>query len=172
MIIYKTTNLVSGEFYIGKDSKNNPSYIGSGSDFLKDVKVYGEENFKKEILEYCSDEFELNRREIFWVEKLNARNIGYNIAKGGNGGEILDWQQKIDMGVNDKISKANSGRKLTTIHCESISNGMSKYKKEDKYSTLSEEEKKKRKVGKYNPFYGKRHKKENLYKFLILNKYR
>ena len=25
MIIYKTTNLVNGKFYIGQDSKNNPN---------------------------------------------------------------------------------------------------------------------------------------------------
>jgi hypothetical protein len=30
MIIYKTTNLVNGKFYIGKDKYNNKDYIGSG----------------------------------------------------------------------------------------------------------------------------------------------
>ena len=29
MIIYKTTNLLNGKFYIGKDEKNNPKYLGS-----------------------------------------------------------------------------------------------------------------------------------------------
>ena len=30
MIIYKTTNLITGKIYIGQDSKNNPKYLGSG----------------------------------------------------------------------------------------------------------------------------------------------
>ena len=30
MIIYKTTNLINGKIYIGKDEKNTPNYIGSG----------------------------------------------------------------------------------------------------------------------------------------------
>jgi hypothetical protein len=30
MIIYKTTNLVNGKYYVGKDEKNNPEYLGSG----------------------------------------------------------------------------------------------------------------------------------------------
>ena len=30
MIVYKTTNLVNRKIYIGKDSKNNETYYGSG----------------------------------------------------------------------------------------------------------------------------------------------
>ena len=30
MIIYKTTNLINGKIYVGKDSNNNPNYLGSG----------------------------------------------------------------------------------------------------------------------------------------------
>jgi hypothetical protein len=30
MIIYKTTNLINGRFYVGSDKYNNPKYLGSG----------------------------------------------------------------------------------------------------------------------------------------------
>ena len=30
MVIYKTTNLLNGKYYIGKDEKNNSDYLGSG----------------------------------------------------------------------------------------------------------------------------------------------
>lgn len=32
MVIYKTTNLTNGKIYVGKDEKNNSSYLGSGID--------------------------------------------------------------------------------------------------------------------------------------------
>lgn len=30
MIVYKTTNLINGKFYVGKDTFNKSSYCGSG----------------------------------------------------------------------------------------------------------------------------------------------
>ena len=67
MIIYKTTNLINGKIYIGQDSKNDPKYIGSGYLLIKSIKKYGKNNFKKEILEICQNKFDLNIREIFWI---------------------------------------------------------------------------------------------------------
>lgn len=75
MVIYKTTNLINNKIYIGKDSKNNPNYLGNGK-----------ENFKKEILKHCSSREELDRAEKYWIKKLNAIEKGYNIAEGGTGG--------------------------------------------------------------------------------------
>lgn len=89
MIIYKTTNLINGKFYIGKDVKNKNSYLGSGK-ILKDaIKKYGKENFKKEILEICDSLETLSEREKFWIKELKANEIGYNIAEGGTGGRTF-----------------------------------------------------------------------------------
>jgi len=44
MIIYKTTNLINGKYYIGKDKYNNPSYLGSGFILYQAIKKYGKEN--------------------------------------------------------------------------------------------------------------------------------
>ena len=86
MIIYKTTNLINNKIYIGKDSNNNPNYLGSGLYLKHAIKKYGKENFKKEILEEC-DLSNINEREIHWIKELDSRNknIGYNIQEGGNG---------------------------------------------------------------------------------------
>ncbi len=85
MVIYKTTNLINGKIYIGQDSKNNPEYLGSGIILKKAILKYGKENFKKEILEYCSTKEDLDKREKYWIKTLNTIKNGYNIAAGGNG---------------------------------------------------------------------------------------
>lgn len=86
MIIYKTTNLLNGKFYVGKDKHNNPQYLGSGLKLVNAIKKYGRSNFRKEILEHCYDEEELCVKELQWTQKLNAVELGYNLAEGGAGG--------------------------------------------------------------------------------------
>lgn len=85
MIIYKITNLINDKFYIGQDIKNDPNYFGSGTMIINAIRKYGKNNFKKEILEICSNEKIMDEREIFWIKELNATNrkIGYNICEGG-----------------------------------------------------------------------------------------
>jgi hypothetical protein len=80
MIIYKTTNLITGKIYVGQDSKNNPNYLGSGKYIWNAIKKYGKENFKKEIICGCNSREELNEKEIYWIKELNSTNleIGYN----------------------------------------------------------------------------------------------
>lgn len=87
MIIYKTTNIINGKFYVGKDAKNNPTYFGSGKILKHAIKKYGKENFKKEILEVCSSLNELDEREKFWIKELDAIKCGYNMTEGGTGGD-------------------------------------------------------------------------------------
>lgn len=91
MIIYKTANLENGKIYIGKDTKNEPTYIGSGMLLHKAIKKYGIDRFTKEILEECNDHIELAKQEIYWIAKFNAtdRKIGYNITDGGFGGDTF-----------------------------------------------------------------------------------
>lgn len=87
MIIYKTTNLINGKFYVGKDVKNNPYYLGSGKVLRQAISKYGRQNFKKEILEVCNSATELEEKEQYWIDKLNAIEKGYNLTKGGTGGD-------------------------------------------------------------------------------------
>lgn len=88
MLIYKTTNQLNGKIYVGQDSKNDDTYYGSGKYFKRALKKYGKENFKKEILEYCSTKKELDEREVFWITNLNSIEDGYNFATGGQGGNL------------------------------------------------------------------------------------
>jgi group I intron endonuclease len=88
MIIYKTTNIKNGRFYIGKDKHNNPTYIGSGILLKQAIKKYGKNSFQKEILEHCDTESELNEREMYWISKYRCDEC-YNIANGGEGGDVF-----------------------------------------------------------------------------------
>lgn len=91
MIIYKITNLVNSKIYIGQDKRNNPNYLGSGKILHLAFKKYGTENFIKEIIEECESKEHLDERERYWINfyKSTDRNIGYNIALGGDGGDTI-----------------------------------------------------------------------------------
>lgn len=87
-IIYKTTNIINGKYYIGKHhtSTDNDNYLGSGKILKRSINKNGKHNFIREILEYCTPD-NVNKQEIFWIATLNAtdKNIGYNITNGGEG---------------------------------------------------------------------------------------
>lgn len=89
MVIYKTTNLVNGKFYIGKDTRNLKCYLGSGELLKKAIEKYGKNNFIKEIIETCNNLEELNEREKYWIKKLNSIENGYNLTEGGTGGDTF-----------------------------------------------------------------------------------
>lgn len=104
MVIYKTTNIINGKYYVGKDEKNNPDYLGSGKILKTAIIKYGRENFKKEILETCVDRKVLNERERFWINSLSATTLGYNITEGGAGGQTK-FKTVVQYDLNGKFIK-------------------------------------------------------------------
>lgn len=105
--IYRTTNMVTGQKYIGQTLKSeSDSYLGSGLYLLRAIKKYGAENFSREILARSDSREELNSLEIEWIEKTNAvkSHEYYNITEGGLAGDF-------GPAVRQKISKAVSGEK-------------------------------------------------------------
>lgn len=142
-VIYKTTNVVNGQWYIGKDENNNSSYLGSGVYLNRAISKYGRESFKKEILFECNSREELCISEIEFIKKYNAVNdpLSYNIATGGNGGNTIAGMTSIDKinfsekmkeiyvtmpidkkkSRSQKISKALSGKAKSKEHKDKIS---------------------------------------------------
>lgn len=103
MVIYKIENLINGKKYIGKDSKNNPSYLGSGKYLKLAIKKYGRSSFKKTIIEICNSIEELNTREIYWLQLFNCKNsVEYYNA-------------------TDTITPCRTGKPLTKEHKKKIS---------------------------------------------------
>ena len=85
--IYLTTNLVNNKKYIGqhRSSTFDPSYLGSGTLFVKALKKYGSKNFSQEILCECETYEELDDKEIYYISLYDAvrSNEFYNISLGG-----------------------------------------------------------------------------------------
>lgn len=153
--IYKLTS-PSGKSYIGqtinlKDRKRcfyNPNKYYSGHKLDNAIKKYGIENFKYEIVIQIveSDKFKLreklNELEIYYIEKYNSYNNGYNMTLGGSGSKGCFQTEE----SRKKISNKAKGRKgsMTGKH-------------------LTEEQRKKisafakTRIGNKNPFFGKSH---------------
>jgi len=86
MIIYKTTNKINRKVYVGKDSKSNPDYFGSGILLQKAIKKYSKENFTKEVIDLTENEEDLNEKERYWIRFYNCKvPNGYNLTDGGDG---------------------------------------------------------------------------------------
>jgi group I intron endonuclease len=82
--IYISTNLINGKQYVGSHlGTQNDSYLGSGVYLIKAVKKYGNENFKREILEECDPKNNLILEEKY-IKKYNTLSPnGYNISPTG-----------------------------------------------------------------------------------------
>jgi group I intron endonuclease len=127
MQIYKTTNLIDGKIYIGKDVKNKTSYLGSGIRLKLAIKKYGIQNFKKEILEdNILDKKTLSERETYWISYFNSndRLIGYNLTKGGDGGDTITDNPNKETILKNKKGKTpwNKGLKVDKLSGEKNGN--------------------------------------------------
>lgn len=93
--IYKITNKINGHYYVGQAvdikarfrehrfSARHIEHKDHNSPIHKALCKYGCDNFLYEVLEECT-RTQLNDREIYWIDKLKARENGnYNILAGG-----------------------------------------------------------------------------------------
>lgn len=89
--IYKTTNLLSGKYYIGMHSTDdlNDGYLGSGTLLRRSLNKYGKENHSIEILEFLNSREELVAREkdIVSLQEI-AKKECMNLKVGGEGGNV------------------------------------------------------------------------------------
>jgi len=86
--IYKTTNNITGKFYVGKQHKDYDWYLGSGALIKKAIAKHGKHNFTKVILEDGLTAKQASDREQYWIKETGALdNQGYNMNSGGAGGD-------------------------------------------------------------------------------------
>jgi group I intron endonuclease len=150
--IYRWTNKLTGEFYIGQ-SRNlsnrfkkyySFSYLSSKSNFIisRALIKYGYSNFSVEILEYC-DPCNLMEREQYYFNKLNPK---YNILKVA--GSSLGFKQ------SDK-TKLLISKSLKGVYVGDKSPLFGRLHSEETKELMSL-----KKLGDKNSFYGKFHTEE------------
>ena len=139
MVIYETVNLINGKKYVGKDSKNNPSYLGSGKYLKAAIKKYGKINFTKTILEICTSLEELNNREVYWLQLLECKNSKnyYNatdtITPCRTGKPLSEeHKQKISKAHKGKIMPPKTEESIRRQIASKIQNGNNKHSKDTK----------------------------------------
>ena len=171
--IYKTTNLVNGKIYIGqhKTTYKVNTYLGSGTLFKRAIKKYGRDSFKREIIEYCTEDF-VDEREKYWINYYDSKNnsIGYNLVDGGGGtgGLPLTEYQK------EALIKANTGRKMSEelklklisihknrVHTEEERKKQSEARIGKKHSEETKEKIRIKNSGKTHPQFGKHQSEEH-----------
>lgn len=152
--IYKTTNIINGLIYIGQhkythQDRYDKYYIGAGKKLRIAIKEFGSKNFKKEILEECDSQKQLDEMEQYYIALYDSTNedIGYNILNGGISGfkMIMSEETKIKIGIASRlrcgekhplygknlseewkkeISKSMKGKVKTQEHKDKLSNSM------------------------------------------------
>ena len=88
--IYCIENLITGNKYIGKSVNIDDRMYRSHYDcpaLDAAIKKYGNKNFKRYVIEYCTDKDNLFEKEIYYIKELGSHvsNGGYNISFGGEG---------------------------------------------------------------------------------------
>jgi hypothetical protein len=80
-VVYMTINKINGKKYVGKDSKNDLNYYGSGKAMKRALKKYGKESFVKVPLVYIDNIISLGAFEYHIIKLLEAvdREDYYNM---------------------------------------------------------------------------------------------
>ncbi len=139
-IVYETTNMVNGKFYIGVHRVNNSKYLGSGKALKCAINKYGRDKFMREVLHEFSNKRDAYKYESLVVNEsmVNNKNC-YNmtiggisppgislhseetkrkiretrIAKGYKGSNHSWWGKKHSEETKNKIRVSATGRKMS-----------------------------------------------------------
>ena len=114
---YRIVNLIDEKFYYGIHSTNelNDNYMGSGRRLREAMRMYGKENFKKEIIKFFDTREQASEYEALIVtESLVRDNECYNVKCGGDYG----------LTVGTVLAKDKNGKFLrVTTNDERYQNG-------------------------------------------------
>jgi hypothetical protein len=105
--IYIITNKINGKKYIGRKyffdkhgkETNWKDYLGSSKSLKQDIKLFGKDNFERQIILTCDTEKELAEMEVQLIEQYNATKdpMFYNISNGT--GKIYTTPESVQKGL-------------------------------------------------------------------------
>ena len=178
--LYRIENLKTGEYYIGKHNgitqkktQSNKLYWGSGDRIKRQIRKYGVENFKYEVLVIAEEDYiyDLEKRYVT-VDLIESDEKCLNLRVGGEGftEHTKEAKEKLSKSLKEVYSKSENRKK--------VSDGVKKYfaknpevvariAEKNKGKKVSEETRKKlseSKIGEKNSFYGKKHTAETIEK--------
>lgn len=121
IIVYKITCKINNKIYIGQTNetieKRFKRHMGYQKDehdtkFYRAVRKYGTENFYIEEIDRATTQEELDEKELYWINKLDAVNNGYNTkaVKGKCGGDTLSNHPN-KKAISEKIRQSKIGDK-------------------------------------------------------------
>ena len=131
--IYKITNTITGDFYIGQTIDFNQRIKAHKRipppKMRDDVEKYGWDAFKFEIVEECN-RGELTAKERHYIKTLNpAYNIlpfGYEVTEETRRKiSLANLGRKVSEKTKEKIRRAKKGKKFSPEHCKKIQKRMS-----------------------------------------------
>jgi hypothetical protein len=135
--IYKIINIINEKYYIGMHSTNNldDGYMGSGYRIRRSIKKYGENNFKREIIEFLPDRSSLKEREKELVnENLLKDPMCMNLCVGGEGGNIS--KEGVSRGGTNMLKKMWKNDEWRKKQIEKIKNRTKELHQKGKYKNF------------------------------------
>lgn len=110
--VYCLTNKINGKKYIGITKQEIEKRWRNGRGYKKTtriamaIKKYGWDNFDKKILYSDLDNKKASDMEIFYINKYNTIENGYNVQSGG----FKDYTTEMSEYHKQCVSKANKGK--------------------------------------------------------------
>lgn len=166
-VVYKITNKINGKSYIGqtlnlnkrlRDHRYSAKHLypsNAGQPIVKAIREFGFENFDVDVL-FTSEVFEdkrelkklLHEKEMYFIEKHDTINNGYNVTKGGAGTKGLKLSaEKIEL-----LRRINLGKKFGDVFKERARQRLLNLWKDESFRKMRSEAT----SGKNNPMYGVR----------------
>ena len=120
-IVYKITCKINNKMYIGQTTETLKQRFSRHMGYQKDehdtkfyraVRKYRAENFYIEELDIAKNQTDLDEKELYWINKLDTVNNGYNskAVKGKCGGDTLSNHPNKEI-ISEKIRQSKLGDK-------------------------------------------------------------
>jgi group I intron endonuclease len=143
--IYCITNQINFKQYVGQHASlcsiEEDDYGGSGKLLYHAYKKYGKENFKRDVIEICESEDQLDEQETYWIKekKSHVSFGGYNLTWGGEGNRGFKTSDKTKKLLSEKMK----GKKISEETKKKISKSLKGIETWNKGLFLSDDHKEK-----------------------------